>query len=270
MSKFHTIGSDNISQLFSVKDKVVLVVGAGGLAGPVIRAYAHNGARVAIATRNGSKAKAIADELSSEGYEARGYELDVRTLANCEAVAEEVERDFGRIDVLLYTSAVAIIADPVYPDPDDLDESLRVNFSGGVRIAQAVARIMRKNGFGRIIFINSTDCDSISCIDGIGYAASKAALKSATQTLGINLAGTGVTVNGIAPTWIWTPMMDQRPADYMVQAKAAIPMGRVSYPEDYFGIIFFLSSEASAFATGQTYYVDGGFSISHVFKYKND
>lgn len=270
MSNYHTISSDNISQLFSVKDKIVLVVGAGGLATPAIHAYAHNGARLAIATRNGKKALAIAEELRSEGFEARGYELDVRQLSNCEAVAQQVEKDFGRLDVLFFSSAVALVADPYYPDPKDLEESMRVNFMGSVWISQAAAKIMKKNGFGRIICVNSTDCESISCIDGLHYAASKAAMASSTRSLAISLAGSGVTVNGIAPTWIWTPMMDQRPADYMRQAKAAIPMGRVSYPEDYFGILFFLSSEASAFATGQTYFVDGGFSINHCFHYEQD
>lgn len=270
MSEYRTISTDNIPQLFSVKDKVVLVAGAGGLTTPVIRAYAHNGARLAIGTRNGTKALALAEELRKEGYEARGYELDVRQLENCEAVAQQVERDFGRIDVLLFSSAVAIIADPFYPDPKDLEESMRVNFMGSVWISQAVGRIMKKNGFGRIICINSTDCETISCIDGLHYAASKAAMASSTRSLAISFAGSGVTVNGVAPTWIWTPMMDQRPADYMRKAKEAIPMGRVSYPEDYFGILFFLSSEASAFATGQTFFVDGGFSINHCFTYEQD
>lgn len=268
MSQYHTIESDAIPELFSVKDRVVLVVGAGGLATPVIHAYAHNGARVAIATRNGKKAFSIAEELNKEGYEAKGYELDVSRFEDCEAVTEQVEKDFGRIDILFYTSAVAIVADPLYPDPDDLEESMRINFMGSVWMSQTAAKVMRKNGFGRIICVSSTDCETISCVDGLHYAASKAAMSSAIRSLGINYAGSGVTANCIAPTWIWTPMMDQRPADYMRKAKEAIPMGRCSYPEDYFGIVFFLSSPASAFATGQTFFVDGGFSINHCFTYE--
>ena len=83
---------------------------------------------------------------------------------------------------------------------------------------------MVKNGFGRIININSIDAFSVNCVDGMSYACSKAALMQATKNFAVSLATTGVTVNGIAPVWIWTPMMAQRPGDYMKQAAATIPM----------------------------------------------
>ena len=72
------------------------------------------------------------------------------------------------------------------------------------------------------------------------------------------------------PVWIWTPMMAKRPGDYMKQAAAGIPMGRVAYAEDYLGMIFFLSSAASSYVTGQTFLVDGGWSVSRVFQYSNE
>ena len=111
---------------------------------------------------------------------------------------------------------------------------------------------------------------SVNCVDGMSYACSKAALMQATKNFAVSLATTGVTVNGIAPVWIWTPMMAQRPGDYMKQAAATIPMGRVSYAEDYLGMLFFLASAASSYVTGQTFLVDGGWSVSRVFSYQND
>lgn len=268
MDRKKMISSDLIPDLFSVKNRVCMVVGIGGLGHDVAEAFAHNGAKLALVNRTKSKADALREQLVKEGYEARSYGADIRDLNDCRRVTDEVERDFGRIDILIFTSAVAIINDPLEPDEDDLVETLRTNFLGGVHINETVARVMAKNGFGRIININSIDAFTVNCVDGMDYAAAKAALAASTRAFAVNYASKGITVNGIAPVWIWTPMMDQRPADYMKQAAAGIPVGRISYPEDYFGMLFFLASEASNYVTGQTFYVDGGWSVNRVFRYE--
>ena len=183
-------------------------------------------------------------------------------------VTDAVERDFGRIDILIHTSAVAQVCDTLHPDDAELKNTLETNFIGSVHINETVSAVMVKNGFGRII--NSIDAFSVNCVDGMSYACSKAALMQATKNFAVSLADKGVTVNGVAPVWIWTPMMAKRPGDYMKQAAASVPMGRVSYAEDYLGMLFFLASPASAYVTGQTFLVDGGWSVSRVFQYSND
>lgn len=266
--KFHdVIPSDLIPELFSVRDKVCFITGAGGLGETVAHAFAHNGAKIALANRSQEKAQRVCEALAAEGCVCKSYALDVKSLADCRRVTEEIERDFGRIDILIHTAAVAQLSDPLNLDDEELRSTLETNFIGSVHIDQTVSQVMVKNGFGRIINISSIDAFSVNCVDGMSYACSKAAQLQATRNFAVSLADKGVTVNGIAPVWIWTPMMAKRPGDYMKQAAASVPMGRVSYAEDYLGMLFFLSSAASSFVTGQTFLVDGGWSVSRVFQY---
>lgn len=264
------IKSDRISDLFGVDGRVCFITGAGGLGGTLARAFAHNGAKVALANRTREKADAVCREIADEGFICKSYALDVKDLADCRRVTDEIVRDFGTIDILIHTAAVARTCDTLHPDEAELADTLRTNLIGSIHIAETVSAVMVENGFGRIININSIDAFSVNCVDGMSYACSKAALLQATKNFAVSLADKGVTVNGIAPVWIWTPMMAKRPGDYMKQAAASIPMGRVSYPEDYLGMAFFLASEASAYITGQTFMVDGGWGVSRVFQYKND
>ena len=92
-------------------------------------------------------------------------------------------------------------------------------------------------------------------------------MTASTRHFAVDLAKSGVTVNGIAPVWIYTPMMARRPGDYITQAAGTIPMGRISYSEDYVGMTLFLASDASAYVTGQTFLVDGGWGAYKAFKY---
>lgn len=227
----------------------------GRLGETVARAFAHNGAKIALANRTIEKADRVRDEILAEGGECRSYQLDVKSLEDCRKVTDAVERDFGRIDILIHTSAVAQVCDTLHPDDAELKNTLETNFIGSVHINETVSAVMVKNGFGRIININSIDAFSVNCVDGMSYACSKAALMQATKNFAVSLADKGVTVNGVAPVWIWTPMMAKRPGDYMKQAAASVPMGRVSYAEDYLGMLFFLASPASAYVTGQTFLV---------------
>lgn len=94
-------------------------------------------------------------------------------------------------------------------------------------------------------------------------------MAASTRHFAVDLAKFGVTVNNIAPVWIWTPMMESRPGDYMVQAAKTIPMGRCSYSEDYLGMALYLASDASAYVTGQTLLVDGGWSVYRAFSYSH-
>lgn len=264
------ISSDRIPELFSVAGRVCFITGAGGLGEAFAKAFAHNGAKIALANRTREKADAVCQTLLDEGFECKSYALDVKSLEDCRRVTEAVEREFGRIDILIHTAAVARTGDTLSPDDGELDDTLRTNLVGSIHIAEAVAAGMVRNGFGRIININSIDAFSVNCVDGMSYACSKAALMQATKNFAVSLADKGVTVNGIAPVWIWTPMMAKRPGDYMKQAAASIPIGRVSYPEDYLGMAFFLASEAGAYVTGQTFLVDGGWGVSRVFRYESD
>lgn len=264
------ISSLKIPELFSVKDKIVLITGAGGMGRFFARAFALNGARVALMSRSAESLRAAREELEKDGLVCRTYVADVSDKATAEATVLKAESDFGRVDVLIHTAAIAKLGPSLDFDEKDFRDTIDINFYGAVYVGVAAAKIMAKNKWGRIININSIDGFSVNCVDDLPYSASKAAMMALTRHLAVDLAKEGVTVNGIAPVWIWTPMMEQRPGDYMKKAAETIPMGRCSYCEDYLGMTFFLASDASAYVTGQTFLVDGGWSVCRAFKYSAD
>ncbi len=264
------ISSDKIPELFSVEGKVCFITGIGGLGSTLARAFAHNGAKLALANRTKAKADAVCEELAGEGAEARSYAMDVSDREDVQRVVRQVKEDFGSVDICIHTAAVGYNDDPLNLNVEELKITTEINYYGALYVNEACGNVMAEQGWGRIININSIDGYSVNCIDGMTYANTKAAMQQLTRAYGVTLAKKGVTVNGIAPVWIWTPMMEQRPKDYMVQAAATIPMGRVSYAEDYIGMTFFLASEASAYITGQTFLVDGGWRATRVFHYVDE
>lgn len=270
MAFHNVIPSDRIPELFSVQDRICLITGAGGLGEVTARGFAHNGAKIVLASRTREKAERICAAIREEGGTALALALDVSDLESCRRAAEDTIKAFGRIDILIHTAGIAKVSDSLHPDPALLREILETDFGGTVYINGVVGEVMQKQHWGRIINIGSIDGLSVNCIDGMYYGSSKAALSQATRYLAVSLAGSGVTVNAIAPVWIKTPMMDLRPDDYMKQAAAGIPAGRVSYAEDYLGILYFLAGNASSYVTGQTFLVDGGWSVNRVFSYRKE
>lgn len=264
------IPGTKIPELFNVTGKVVLIVGAGGMGKVIAKAFADNGARIAVATRSQESLDRTRELLQEYDAEQRYYIMHVENRTEAESVTGRIAEDFGRIDVCVFTSAIAPLGPSLDFDEKDFRDTMEVNFMGSVFVNAACGRIMARQGWGRIININSIDGFTVNCVDDLPYSASKAAMMASTRHLAVDLAPYGVTVNGIAPVWIWTPMMERRPKDYMVQAAASIPMGRVSYTEDYLGMIFFLASDASAYVTGQTFLVDGGRDAYRAFHYEGE
>ncbi len=264
------IANLKIENLFNIRDKVVLISGIGGLGADLVEGFAANGATLALANRSQAHMDQAAAKAAAYGVECRTYLVDIADKQQVESMVAQVERDFGRIDVLLHTVGIAPLGPSLDLKDEDLRKTIEVNFYGTVYINAAVGKIMAKNHWGRIINISSIDAYTVNCVDDLPYSASKSAMAASTRHFAVDLAKQGVTVNNIAPVWIWTPMMDQRPTDYMVQAAATIPMGRCSYGQDYLGMCIYLASDASAYVTGQTFLVDGGWSVYRAFTYAED
>lgn len=257
-----------VEALFSVQNKVVLITGAGGLGSIYARAFAQNGARVILASKTFRKATAVCEALFEDGLSCAAYPLDVGDKQQVNRLVEELEEAYGTIDVLIHTAALC----KLHPVMEDCEELFRmncdVNIMGSVFINQAVGKLMSKHGGGSIININSNSAFTVNSSDGMSYGVSKAALAQITKWFAVALAEKGVTVNGIAPIWIDTPMLANRPKDYFVQAVKQVPMGRISTPQDYVGMALFLAGGGSRYITGQTFLVDGGLSVSRVFPFR--
>jgi len=147
-------------------------------------------------------------------------------------------------------------------DLADLENSFRLNLRPAVQIVQAVLPGMRERGWGRII--NMSSLVVLGMAERTAYAASKSAIMSFTRTWALELALTGITVNGVAPGPTETELFRKNtPAGSEAERRflAAVPMGRFGKPEEVAAAVAFLLSEQAGFITGQTLFADGGASI---------
>lgn len=258
-----------IETLFSVRDKVVLITGAGGLAEMYAYGFAKNGAHVILASKTLEKAERICKQLQKDNYPCASYPLFIEDKEAVETLTAEIISSYGRIDVCVHTAAACVLHDTLEDNEEIFDLHTDVNVKGSLNINRIVGNEMVKSGGGSIININTMSADSVNSPDGFSYSVSKAALKQLTKWFAVAYAPSNVRVNGIAPIWIRTPMMSSRSEDYWNKCVEQVPMGRVANAEDYLGIALYMASDAGKFMTGQTILVDGGWSVSRVFKFDN-
>ena len=243
-----------VENMFSVEGLVVMITGGGGVATANARCFAKNGCKVILASRREEQLCAVKAKLEEDIV----------------AKVSETAKRYGRIDVLIHTAACCHVENTLYFDEKELRKTMDTNLLGTIFLNQEVGKVMVKQKFGRIINYNSIDAFSVNAVDAMAYAVSKSGMMQATKFFAVELAPYGITVNGIAPIWINTPMMAQRPKSYLDAAIAQVPMGRMSETDDYLGIALYLCSEAGKFMTGQTLLVDGGWSLTRCFTYDQD
>lgn len=260
-----------IDTLFSVKDKITLITGAGGLASMFAEGFIANGAIVIMASRTLSKGIATCEMLKEKGFDrCEAIELDISDETAVQAVVDDIVARYGRIDICIHTAALCQRHDTMADGNSELfQQHIEVNICGSRNINRLVGRQMASQGWGRIININTMSSTTVNSPDGFSYGVTKTALRQITRYFAVNLATSGVTVNEISPVWIDTPMMACRSQSYWDGCIGQTPMGRVANPEDYLGIALYIASEAGRYMTGQSLFVDGGWSISRVFQFDN-
>lgn len=243
---------DKSDALFDIDSKNVVITGAAGGIGRVLcRGLTERGARV-IGTD-------IAEPVEVAEL-AAFHRLDLADGAAIQALAAEVERDHGPVEVLINAGARG--GGGRAAEDTNLDVFagvLQVNVTGAFACAQAFGRCMAERRRGKIINFASA-CGIIGYPFSIAYNASKASIWSITQTLAVEWARFNIQVNAIVPGFVNTPMnrvaMDD--VEEMTVHHSLIPAGRISEPEDLVGPIVFLSAAASDYVTGALLVVDGG------------
>ena len=250
-----------------LKDKVAIVTGgARGIGEAIARAYVAEGAHVVIADVENAKAEALAVELGGKAFAVL---LDVRDKASIEAMVAAVLSKLGGIDILVNNAGIFNMGPLSEVTEEDFDRQFGVNVRGLVFVTKAVAGQMVAQGRGgKIINMSSQAGRRGEPLVSI-YCASKAAVISITQSLGLELIKHGINVNAIAPGVVDTPMWDRvdslfakyehRPLGEKKRLVGeAVPAGRMGKPEDYRGPAVFLASADSDYVVAQTLNVDGG------------
>jgi NAD(P)-dependent dehydrogenase (short-subunit alcohol dehydrogenase family) len=250
--------------LFSLKDRVALVVGAAaGLAGESCAGLAQFGATLALADVGTEALGKASSALKDRGIASWSHPVDVQDEASVASLFEAVWQRFGRIDILVNFAGVAA---PFTIDQISTAEFYRVinvNLLGSFLLTKYSVERMVPQGSGKIILFGSV-AGQIGRPNSSHYSASKGGVHSMVRTVAVETARKNIQINAIAPVFTVTPMaslvLDKPGAKEKIVS--SIPMGRLGLPSDLVGAVIYLSGRASDFMTGQTIVVDGGCTIS--------
>ena len=247
---------------FRLDGRVALVTGASrGIGRDVALALAGAGAKVAVAARDQTALAELADAVAGRGGEALAVVIDVRDVASIRAAVADVVELFGRLDVLVNNAGLGANHPAEDVTEDDWDEMMAVNLRGLFFCAQAAGRVMLRQGYGRIVNMSS-QAGIVGIRDHAVYSASKGGVNLLTKVLALEWSSRGVTVNAVAPTFIYTPGTAERLDDpnYRAEVVARIPAGRVGTTTDVAAAVIYLASEAGGMVTGTVLPVDGGWT----------
>lgn len=237
-------------------ERVAVVTGAArGLGAAIAGELAARGARVVLADIDGDGARATAAEL---GDRTTAADVDVADFDAVQALVDDVVAREGRLDVLVNNAARTVARSFWEIGVDEWDSVMAINLRGVFAGCRAAGAHMRERGKGRIVNLASLAGQQGGVAGGAHYAASKAGIIVLTKIVAAELAGSGVTVNAVAPAAIAGPIMDEMGVQRQAAIAAMIPVGRVGRPEEVAATVAFLCSDAAAYITGATVDVNGG------------
>jgi len=236
---------------FDFRDKVVLITGGEGAIGTVVAdAFLGAGAFVYTASRTKSE-KLISDR--------EFVQMDVRSSESVQTGIDYIIEQSNKIDILITAAGIQIRKPALEFEIDEWDQVIKTNLYGSFFAAQNVAKVMKNNSFGRIIFISSLTSE-IGLPNMVPYVASRGGIKQLSKALAVEWALEGITVNCVGPGRLKTPMTEDIFSDPEATENflRLIPQNRAGIPSDMVGATLFLASDEAGYITGQTIYVDGG------------
>ena len=254
---------DYLSELFSLNGRVAVVTGgSSGIGRAIATALGRAGASVVLVARRQEELVATTSELASFGARASWVSADLATRDGARAAGERAAEVFGEPDIL-GNSAGGNLRPPRDELGEDVwDATMAVNLEAPYLLGQRFGPRMAARGFGRIIHITSQQAHRAFVQSG-AYGVSKGALESLARSQAEAWSPYGVTCNTLVPGFVMTPLNARLSSDPERVASLATRtmVGRNGVAEDFGGAAVFLASGASAFVTGQTIFVDGGFSV---------
>ena len=249
--------------LFDLSNKVAMVTGARrGMGRAHALALAGQGAKVVITDIDLAECESVGKEVRAAGGEAACFKLDVSNKADVNKVFDQVMEKYGRLDILVNNAGIYQPKPFLEMTEEEWDRTIDINLKGEFLCAQRAAKEMAKNKWGRIINIASIASGGVGVgiAGGAHYTSSKGGIVGMSETLAVELALLGITVNVIGPGAIDTPMVGAAnlPKEAMDAMLAGVPMKRMGRPEEVSAAVVFLASDEASYVTGATLYVDGG------------
>ncbi len=242
-------------------NQVVLITGAlSGIGRAAALAFAQDGARIVVSGRREDAGRALAMELRDHGAQAEFIQADVRRDEDMEKLVGQTIARFGRVDVAINSAGTEGQPGPVTEQTaESYAATFDTNVLGTVLAMKYELRAMQKQGQGSIVNVSST----MGHKGGPGasiYTASKHAIEGLTKSAALEVVGSGVRVNAVAPGPVETELLNRFTgnADRKAGLIAGVPMKRVGQPDEIAQAILFLASDKASFITGQIVAIDGG------------
>lgn len=242
----------------AIDNKVAIVTGGGGgIGGAIVRRFAREGAKVAVADIDAAAARACASGVTERGGETISIAADVTKKESVGGMVKASLDRWGRIDILVNVAGGADRKLVIDMTAEDWDRVVDMNLKSTFLCSQAVLPAMLRQNYGKIVNISSIYGFTGNATRS-SYAAAKAGVAAFTKSLALEVVRRGITVNAVAPGRIETPRVRSHYSDQAwAQAVAQIPMGRTGTPDEIASAVLFLVMDENSYITGQTIHVNG-------------
>jgi len=249
-----------------LENRVSIVTGAArGMGYAIAKALYDEGARVAIVDIDAEAVSEAAVSLDRDSARVMGRAVDVTSKEQVLNLIREVASAWGGIDILVNNAGGALFTPHILAEIEEKDWNLvvDVNLKGAFLFCQAAIPAMQKQGRGAIVNISALAAHWRSSLAGVQYTAAKAGVEGLTRQLAYDWGKTGIRVNAVAPTVTLTgdrikSLWDNKSAEEKKKVLSAIPLGRLSTPEEVAAVVVFLACDESSYVTGTTIDVSGG------------
>ena len=249
-----------------LKDRIAIITGAArGMGFAIAKAIFDEGAKVVIVDIDAEAVEAAANSLDPQADRALGRRVDVTSKDQIQELIREVSAAWGGIDILVNNAGGALFTPHILADIEEKDWNLvvDVNLKGAFLFCQAVIPAMVKRDGGAIINISALAAHWRASLAGVQYTAAKAGVEGLTRQLAYDWGKAGIRVNAVAPTVTLTGdrvqgLWENKGEAEKQKVLAAIPLGRLSTPDEIASVVVFLASDESSYVTGITIDVCGG------------
>lgn len=251
--------------MFDLTGKVALVTGGTvGIGRACATALAMAGANIVIASRRQELGEKVSASLKKNGARSLFVQCDVSDERQIQGMMSAVIEAFGKLDIAVNNAGIGVVSDEDERFPkNEWDKLMAVNLNGLWLCAKYQAQQMIKQNptDGKIINISSiAGVVSLPMSNG-AYDASKSAVIHLTKQLALQWGRFNINVNSISPSYVLTPMMSSTTLEFRQRVRETTPLGHIQRPEDLYGPIVYLASQASDYMTGQNLVVDGGHTL---------
>ena len=242
-----------------LKDRVAIVTGgARGIGKAIALGFLREGAKVAVIDSDKERLEKLKKEMEKKNKEVMAISCDISKSSDVKEMVSQVQKSFGRIDILVNNAGIIRRGTIDTVTEEDWDRVIEVNLKGTFNCCKAVAGVMKKQGYGKIVNVSSIAGKMGDITSAPGYGPSKAGVDALTKTLARQLAHYGINVNAVSPHAIETEMSAQWSEERRREIIASIPLGRLGKPEDVAEAVLFLVSDEASFITGEILDVNGG------------